>query len=632
MALPHTPELDKIKPFPTTATLASPISLPQAEKAMADQSQKVKGLPTPKTTPHSDVLIDSFKDSHLTDNSHAAQVSIERLRNGHDHTADFVPYWSPVAYPSPARLSEAEIRVADILANSHKEGTLPHQENPVPCPAAAEPFHARKRRLSQVDAVSSVWQYTTRLLKSTSYPHQQTQPISATVRTSSRKARLAAYHDGKAKSDKAIQARCGVRSSNGSRDTQTVDLTLGSKVSTDWINPRLNRQEGGKFIAALNNCTENLYRQRQSMEDAAVRVVTCGNTRWNRWNVPVSELKREVKRWEAGQLAIREISKPKSRLTAKSFKKPPPALAESVELTRSQTTRRRYAQLEDSSFDMISVVSQEQSEYVDEHPAKKTKTTVGRPERSPKGPYDAYDGSLPGEMKTTSSKRKASGEQQGKKSNNTPKRSKPSKKGNAESGGPRRGNGEGKAKNAKDKRLGDIKYWLCSKTQKFYAPKRPGDPVTPDHKGDWQALHFVRLPDWGSRMDAADIDFDEKLGPKGEYHGGDPKDLHQREQQLARLNNLSYDQYRCQKRRIFAARAVFDQISKTEGHAPSWGRTQTQLVGSIDANKSSYLYSNFDRWGWFDTVRDKWDDYYLQNLVDDFQAYSRQPWTPPSAG
>lgn len=572
--------------------LPSPISLPPAEKVMADQSQRAKGLPTPKTTPQSDVLIDSFKDSQVTDNSDAAQVSIERLRSGHDHTADFM-LWSSMAYPSTARFSQAQIRAADTLVNSHREGTLPQQGHPVPCPPAPETLHGRKRRLSQLDAVSSVSEYATQSSDS-SYSSQQTQPISIKVPVSNRRARLAAYHDGKAKSDKAIQARRGVLSSNDSRTSQTVTLALGSKISTDWINPNLSRQEGGKFIAAL---------------------------------------KREVKRWEAEQLALREIPKPRSRFNAKTLKKPLPAPAEPVEITRNPTTRRRHAQAEGpSSFDTISLASQEESEYVDERPAKKTKTTLGKSAHSPKVQYDNYGGSLPGDLKTMSGKRKSPGEQAEKKSNNPPKRSKPSKKGNAESGAQRRGNGEGKAKNAKDKRLGDIKHWLCSKTQKFYAPKKPGDPVTPDHKGDWEALRFVRLPDLGSRIDTAEIDFDEKLGPKGEYDGGDPKDLHEKEQELARLNNLTYDQYRCQKRRIFASRAVFDQISKTEGYAPSWGRTQTQLVGSIDANKSSYLYSNFDRWGWFITVREKWDDGYLKNLVDDFQGYSRQPWTPPSEG
>ena len=453
------------------------------------------------------------------------------------------------------------------------------------------------------------------------------QPTSVTVCPSKRKAGLAAYHDAKAKSGKAIQARRGVSPSN----SQAAGLALGSQIRIAWINTNLNRKEGGKFIAALNNATENLYRQRQPMESAALRIVARGNTRWNQWNVPDSERKKEIKRWEAEQLATRECPKPKPRPKAKTSKKLPPA--EPVQVTRSEMTSRRQARAETpSSLDAISVACQDESDYVDERPAKKTRTAVDQAEPSPKAHSDTYGGSFPGHTNTTSGRRKGSGEQQEKKSNNASKKSRPSKKGNGESGGARRGNGEGKAKNAKDKRLGDIKHWLCSKTVKFFPPKKTGDSVTPDHKGDWEALGFVRLPDWGSKIDAAELDFDEKLGPKGEYHGGDPKGLHCKEQELARLNNLTADQYRCQKRRIFAARAIFDQISKTEGHAPSWGKTQTQLVGSIDANKSSFLYSNFERWGWFETVRTKWDDEYLKDLVDDFQAYSRQPWTPPSGG
>ena len=193
-------------------------------------------------------------------------------------------------------------------------------------------------------------------------------------------------------------------------------------------------------------------------------------------------------------------------------------------------------------------------------------------------------------------------------------------------------NGEGKKKNLQELKLGEIKHWLNSKTQKCLPRKKPGDPVTPDHRSDYKALDFTRLPDLGPHMCNVE-QLDEKLYPKGKYDGGDPTNLHEGELALAESIDMSYDQYRCQKRRIFAARAVYHRFRHNHPElavnlSTSWGKSQTQLVGSIDANKSSKLWNAFEKWKWFDTMEEKWDKEYLERITNDFESHDKkQPWS-----
>jgi hypothetical protein len=647
MSLPHTPELEKIKPFPTPPTLASPISSPLPQKVMAERPQKGKGLPpTPKTTPIAAGLMDSFQDGQVTDGQ-AAKMSIDRLTSGHAHTADFVPSWPATEHGSvvdaPAspndslestgRYSQTESDAALILlqmACSQIERAVPQREIPPLGPIVPQSFERQAKRDPQHVAPSRTPRHTPHPIDGPT-TSQQCKSTSTVLHKTNKRAGVAAYHNAKAKNDEAIERRRrGLASydirpqtlSSAGVASQIVKPPPEAKIGLPWIKMETTPQERAELITIQRREWDHFNRIRRPMVDAAKRIVARGNTPWHPWNVPLDLLNREVRRFETEQSELRKVEKPKSRPNARKSINKPPATAGSVKVTPGQIVKRRGAEVEDiSSSDTENPVSQEESDYFDEPRAKKTKTTGGKTERSPKEQHDVYDVILPGETKTTVGKRKRSADEQArsssgpfdKKRKTTTKRS-----------------GEGKPKNSKDKRLEDIKYWLCSKTKKTLPPKKSGDEVTPDHKSDWQALEFVRLPGLGSKIDTAKIDFDEKLGPKGDYRGGDPAGLHPNEQQVARLNNLTYDQYRCQKRRIFAARAVFDQIHTSEGLAPAWGRTQTQLVGSIDANKSSYLYSNFNNWGWFDTMHETWDDHYLDMLVADFHAYSRRPWTPPS--
>jgi hypothetical protein len=647
MSLPHTPELEKVKPFPTPPTLASPISLPVPEKIMAEQPQKGNGLPpTPKTTPIAGGLMDSFKDGQVTDGQ-AAKMSIHRLTSGHAHTADFVPSWAATEHGSvvgaPAspndslastgRYSMAESDVALILlrmACSRVQCTVSQRQVPRLSQIVPQNFERRAKSDPQHAVASRTFRHTPQLIAGLT-AGQQNKSTFTIPHKSNKRADIAAYHNGKAKHDEAMERRrrglapCNVRpqtlnSSGGA--SQISKQPLEVKTGLPWIKMETTPQERAELITIQRKEWDDFNRIRKPMVDAARRIVARGNTPWHRYNVPLDLLHREIRRFEAEQSELRKAQKPKSRPNARKSTNKPPAAAESVKITPSANVKRRHAELEDIALsDTDNTVSQEESEYYDEPRSRKTRTTGGKAERSPKEQHDAYDDILPEEKKTTGGKRKRSADEQGRSSSGSfdKKRKTTTKR-----------SGEGKPKNSKDRRLEDIKYWLCSKTKKTLPPKKSGEEVTPDHKSDWQALEFVRLPDLGSTIDTAKIDFDEKLGPKGEYRGGDPAGLHPNEQEVARLNNLTFDQYRCQKRRVFAARAVFDQIHTSEGLAPAWGRTQTQLVGSIDANKSSYLYSNFNNWGWFDTMQEKWDDHYLDMLVADFHAYSRRPWTPPS--
>jgi hypothetical protein len=615
MSLLHTPELDKIKPFPTPPTLTSPILSPLPEKIMADQPQNARGLPTPKTTPLGDALIDSFKDGQVTDNAQAARVSIDRLTSGRAHTADFVPSWPatpqgsfpigpavPYAYDSHAntgRYSSVEVRAAATLiqlAHSQTAGAVPQKENPGPSQAAPQSLHGRKRRLSQVEATSRTSEHAACSSGGLS-SGQQTQPTSVKVRTTARKATLKVYHSDRARTIERYAKLRRVDSSSHGDVSQTVKAEFKARTNTNWFKTGGTPEGRAEHLAEQKKTVEMLRPHQEPLGTEIEKAKSTSKLK------PVPSLKAT----KAGQRRVPERADSASDG------------ARRLRMSRATPLQRGIRFPSDESTDSESET--ESGSSYQSH-LEETKATGGKPRRSPEEQDGLYDGPVQELRKMTGGKRKRSGEELAKGAN-----SNGAKKGKA--GGMKT---EPKVKNPKDDRLGDIKSWLCSKTTKVFPPKKPGGLVTPDHKGDWEALDFVRLPAWGSKIDTAEIDFDERLGPKAEYAGGDPKGLHRQEQEVARLNNLTYDQYRCQKRRVFAARAVFDQIHASEKLQPSWNKTQTQLIGSIDANKASYLYTNFNRWGWFDTMQETWDDEYLQKLVVEFLAYRRKPWTPPLKG
>jgi hypothetical protein len=623
MALPVTPDLDEIKPFPTPPTLASPHphSHPMSynpDKVMAEQQQQVvKGLPpTPKATPQTDGLMESFKDGQVADNGHAAKMSIDRLTNGQPHTADFVPSWPVTEHgnimhassapngglPITGSYSPGAIGAAYTLVGmtySTSERTVPHKENLHPSQAASQSLYSRKRRLSQVEPTSRAFEHA--IHSPDGVPaSQQIQSTSVIGTTSPKKARLVSMHEEKARCFEAIERRRRHRLSSrgGALQTANPHALFESKTWNNLENTAEGRAENLNRIRAKADKYGRLQNHLGAeFEDAA----------------SPSKSKR--------------ASGPKA---SKASKKPVLSHAGPVE---NRPRRSRWSRSEALQGTLSVAASDTESESETESGSsyqphlEETKTTVGKPRLSPEKQEDNYDGRLPEKTKTTGGKRKRVEDEQGRPSDGTVVKKRKTAT---------RGNGEAKPKSKKDKRLEDIKKWLCSKTRKYLPPKKPGDEITPLHKSDWEALDFVRLPDLGSKIDTEKIEFDEKLGPKGEYDGGDPKGLHPQEREVARLNNLTYDQYRCQKRRIFAARAVFDQIHERDQLAPAWGKTQTQLIGSIDANKSSFLFVNFNNWGWFNPKKENQTEGtkdYLTKLVADFDAHNLQkekPWAPPS--
>jgi hypothetical protein len=330
-----------------------------------------------------------------------------------------------------------------------------------------------------------------------------------------------------------------------------------------------------------------------------------------------------VQHLDPKQIEPSKLPKPTPRSKgAKPSKKPTPAPAEEV----LENARRPRSQPPSAVPDLaLSDEDETLSDYASNYSAQsrpaRRKTTGGKPRHSPEEQDETFGGSGQDKRKTNGTKRKNPGNEQ---ENLSHKKRKTGT----------RGTGEGKPKSKKDKRLEDIKKWLCSYTRKTFPKKEPHNPreaVKPDHKSDYQALSFVRLPKMGSKIDTAQLEEDETMTLPTDYHGGDSADLHPKEQRLAQFHKLTYDQYRCQKRRIFAARAVFDRICERENLSPAWGKTQTQLVNTIDANKSSFLYMAFDKWGWFETMRDRWDEDYLNKLETSFLAHDpNRSWTPSS--
>jgi hypothetical protein len=307
---------------------------------------------------------------------------------------------------------------------------------------------------------------------------------------------------------------------------------------------------------------------------------------------------------------------------AKPSKKPALAPTEEVHGNARRSRSQPPSVVPDLPLsDEDEALSDYESNYSVQSRPPKRKATGGKPRQSLEEQDETFGATVQDKRKTNGTKRKNSGNEQEGLSHKKRKTG-------------TRGTGEGKPKSKKDKRLEDIKKWLCSYTRKTFPKKEPHNPreaLKPDHKSDYKALNFVRLPKMGLKIDTAQLEEDETMTLPTDYHGGDSADLHPKEQRLAQFHKLTYDQYRCQKRRIFAARAVFDRICERENLSPAWGKTQTQLINTIDANKSSFLYMAFDKWGWFETMRDRWDEDYLNKLETSFLAHDpNRSWTPAS--
>jgi hypothetical protein len=382
----------------------------------------------------------------------------------------------------------------------------------------------------------------------------------------------------------------------------------------------------------------------QSRRKAGVRAFNKGKAemyeKYGRRQIPggiatIADIQQDAReRMEAGQyVGIEQLDpkrlepcrlpKPTPRSKgAKPSKKSPPAPAEEGHASARRSRSQPRSVVPDLPLsDEDETLSDHESNYSVQYRPAKRKTAGGRPRHSLEEQDETFNGSVQDKRKTNGTKRKSPGNEQESLSHKKRKTG-------------TRGTGEGKPKSKKDKRLEDIKKWLCSYTKKTFPKKEPHNPreaLKPDHKSDYKALSFVRLPKMGLKIDTAQLEEDETMTLPPDYHGGDSADLHPKEQRLAQFHKLTYDQYRCQKRRIFAARAVFDRICERENLSPAWGKTQTQLINTIDANKSSFLFMAFEKWGWFETMRDRWDEDYLNKLETSFLAHDpNRSWTPAS--
>ena len=635
MAAPHTPDLDKPK-------LHTPPSMsPLSAKAVPGQGQNLQHsqglavLPlTPKATPVVDTLTYASEDEYSAVNEPAVKTSIETLTAGRNQTADFVPDWHST---EDASLTDASQVPTGSLSSSGMKSSpkklraaftltqmaLGLQPRTVTDRASPESLNTRKRRASASEPTARPYQATTPSADGLT-ASQQTNTTSAEPYKSKRKDWVGLHFSARASAlaNRESYRRTGSSSHEDAPKTISTHagapqpFSLANGVSTGHWLPiteegpsgygRMQPKEWAKHLHQLGEAgARSLPIRRSSAEEPE----QAESTRKSR-PAPRPNAAKASK-----YLTPHHDGQQKDYLR-KSRAGLPGALTGQISFADDKTLSDNDSESEDEGG------KENASLYSARSLPDKTKTTSRKPSRILQEHDDSFKGSVPGRRKTTVVKRKGFADEQERPSNGPiPKKRKVGT----------RGTGEGKVKSKKDKKLGEIKHWLDSKTQKWNASKRPGEDRTPDHKSDYKALSFVRLPDVGTRIDTVTPVVDEKLAPKGEFHPGDPKHLHSKEQELARMLNLTYDQYRCQKRRIFAARAVFDQIHEREALAPSWGRTQTQLVGSIDANKSSYLYTAFDEWGWFGTMKEKWDDDYPKTILEDFTAHDqKQPWSPPS--
>ena len=627
MAAPSTPELEKSKLSEPSSTMASSQLSTMPQKVAVEQEQKLQQAqnigalpPTPKATPAADAATDSFDDEHDANNELAAKKSIESLATGQNPTADFVPDWhttkdgssANVAHTptgglqSVSRLSRPELHAANSLVQlpfSPIGFAVPQQERPCLSHPAPQSLESRKRRTSQLESTSRPSEPAAHLPGGQSASHQAP-ATSALVSTSLRKAGLVAHHIGKAKTDEFYDSFCCCDSSSRGNAPKTVKPITGSTLRA-WFD-KLNTLDGREEHWQEQRDIDAKYCRLHSLAGEIKQAESTSKSK----PTPRSKAVKASKKPASNHAGPDEVRPRRSRFSRGD------ALQGHFPFTPDYTLSRSGGGSESEGE------GESEFEFFDQPPVERTKIAGGKTRRALEEQDELFGGFVPAKTKTAGAKRKRLVDEPGRSSNGAvPKKRKLGV----------RGIGEGKVKSKKDKRLGDIKHWLDSKTKKYQPGKKHGDPPTPLHKSDYEALEFVRLPQWGSEIDAVEIEGDEKLAPKGEYHGGDPKGLHPKEQAVAKANNLSYDDYRCQKRRVFAARAVFDVIYKREKLAFSWGRTQTQLVGSIDANKSSFLFSNFNKWGWFDTMEAEWDEHYLKTLVADFDAYDPKTlWTPPS--
>ena len=167
--------------------------------------------------------------------------------------------------------------------------------------------------------------------------------------------------------------------------------------------------------------------------------------------------------------------------------------------------------------------------------------------------------------------------------------------------------------NSKETLLSKIKNFMNSRT----------DPY-PNPKSRFQQFEDAQLPELGQLIDSIPVAKYDKDHDKAGPLAGDPTGLHRAEQEMARALKITFDEYRCQKRRIFLGFAIFQRLVQKLQHEDksmtnSFGKTQTQAVGNVDVNKLSNFYTNFSNWGWLDIRH--FDEDYLDQVVAKFQDY-----------
>ncbi|KAJ9617186.1 hypothetical protein H2200_000907 [Cladophialophora chaetospira] len=89
---------------------------------------------------------------------------------------------------------------------------------------------------------------------------------------------------------------------------------------------------------------------------------------------------------------------------------------------------------------------------------------------------------------------------------------------------------------------------------------------------------------------------------------GDTTGLHEYEVDLCKLTELSADEYKCQKARIFLGLAMFlgyiEHRSGMETRLQQFGKTQVQQCVNVNVNHASRLFVGFVTFGWLDA---KWE-------------------------
>jgi hypothetical protein len=162
----------------------------------------------------------------------------------------------------------------------------------------------------------------------------------------------------------------------------------------------------------------------------------------------------------------------------------------------------------------------------------------------------------------------------------------------------------------KDALLGKIKEYMSARTKDSSNPKSAH-----------MSFNDVQMPTLGTAILTSEVAKYEKDQDKAFILTGDASDLHKKEREMVQALKITYDEYRCQKRRIVLGFALFQTLRlRTPAISDSWSKTQTQAVGNVDVNKLSNFYVNFSNWGWLSM--DHYEQAYLDRIVAGFDAWN----------